>query len=310
MEDKNKFEDEIDFKDLVKSPSRLFGWIFPYYFILFLIVGIYFVKHMNDASFNSVPPNHTDSLDINVDVAVKQGGVMPAVDLSIISNPSSDIIAKGKTLFTTTCSSCHGTEGKGDGAAAAALNPPPRNFHNAEGWTNGRDFNSIFKTLHDGVPGTGMIAYEYMSVEDRVAIIHFIRSLADFPPIDEPSIAKLDKTYELSKGVITPSNITLEMAANKISEENKLSTEAINNIVNKFNSNNDTHLVNLFNKYVSDKNKVFSILHRDFKTPDFKNIFISRLISAPIESGFKPSVSSLSRENLSKLYDVLINSIG
>ena len=32
---------------------------------------------------------------------------------------------KGKALFAQNCAACHGTAGKGDGAAAAALNPKP-----------------------------------------------------------------------------------------------------------------------------------------------------------------------------------------
>ncbi len=31
-------------------------------------------------------------------------------------------------IFQTLCSTCHGTDGKGDGAAAASLNPKPRNY--------------------------------------------------------------------------------------------------------------------------------------------------------------------------------------
>ncbi len=37
-------------------------------------------------------------------------------------------IAEGKKTFQTYCAACHGAAGKGDGAAAAALNPKPRNF--------------------------------------------------------------------------------------------------------------------------------------------------------------------------------------
>jgi mono/diheme cytochrome c family protein len=35
---------------------------------------------------------------------------------------------KGKALFDQSCAMCHGATGKGDGAAAAALNPKPRNL--------------------------------------------------------------------------------------------------------------------------------------------------------------------------------------
>lgn len=35
-------------------------------------------------------------------------------------------VEAGSQLYTTNCATCHGTEGMGDGPAAAALNPPPR----------------------------------------------------------------------------------------------------------------------------------------------------------------------------------------
>ncbi|MGI9559246.1 MAG: c-type cytochrome [Thermodesulfobacteriota bacterium] len=38
---------------------------------------------------------------------------------------------KGAASFATLCASCHGAAGKGDGIAAAALNPKPRDLSNA-----------------------------------------------------------------------------------------------------------------------------------------------------------------------------------
>lgn len=35
---------------------------------------------------------------------------------------------KGKDIYTKSCASCHGPAGKGDGVAAAALNPKPTNL--------------------------------------------------------------------------------------------------------------------------------------------------------------------------------------
>ena len=58
------------------------------------------------------------------------------------------LLAKGKTIYNGigACASCHGPEGKGDGAASAALNPKPRSF--AAG-----DF--VYDPDKDGKKGTG-----------------------------------------------------------------------------------------------------------------------------------------------------------
>ena len=36
--------------------------------------------------------------------------------------------AEAKTIFTTRCATCHGTDGKGKGPASITLNPKPRNY--------------------------------------------------------------------------------------------------------------------------------------------------------------------------------------
>jgi mono/diheme cytochrome c family protein len=41
---------------------------------------------------------------------------------------AADPAAEAKNIFSTRCVTCHGASGKGDGAAAAALNPKPRDY--------------------------------------------------------------------------------------------------------------------------------------------------------------------------------------
>ena len=48
-----------------------------------------------------------------------------------IKNPfanRADITEKGKVLFNSLCVPCHGSLGKGDGVAAVAINPRPKNL--------------------------------------------------------------------------------------------------------------------------------------------------------------------------------------
>jgi mono/diheme cytochrome c family protein len=45
-----------------------------------------------------------------------------------------DPAAAGKKHYDMLCTACHGPAGAGDGAAAAALNPKPRNFQDAAFW--------------------------------------------------------------------------------------------------------------------------------------------------------------------------------
>ncbi len=306
--DNKKIETELEFKELIKSPTRLFGLIYPYFFFLFLIVGIYFVKHLTNLTFNEVPPVLTDSLYTRQlpDVEVKKGGVKAAVDLLIITNSSADIISKGKELFGKNCTACHGADGKGDGAAAAALNPKPRNFHKLTGWTNGTKFSDIYKTIQEGVPGTGMSSYDFIPVGDRIAITQYIRSLAKYPVVTKNEVAELDKKYNLSKGEYTPSNITLEMATKKILEEKGLAKKNIKDIIAKLNSYQDNEAFSLLNNYVSNKERAIAIFSRDFSKNGNVNKFISRVIASPMESGFKTSITRLSVDKIEKIYNLLV----
>ncbi len=45
------------------------------------------------------------------------------------------------------------------------------------------DFSSIYKTLQEGIAGGAMIAYEFIPIEDRIAIIHYVRTFADYPKL-------------------------------------------------------------------------------------------------------------------------------
>jgi caa(3)-type oxidase subunit IV len=98
-----------------------------------------------------------------------------------ISTPA--LVARGKELFAVNCVSCHGTEGYGDGPAAAAINPHPRNFHQDKDWVNGRKPTDVFKTLKTGVPGSMMASFATLPSDDRWALDAYVLSLGPKPPV-------------------------------------------------------------------------------------------------------------------------------
>lgn len=60
-------------------------------------------------------------------------------------------------VFTTRCVPCHGSSGKGDGPAAAALNPKPRNYTDAE-WQKTVTDDQLKKTILYGGAAVGKSA--------------------------------------------------------------------------------------------------------------------------------------------------------
>ena len=121
-----------------------------------------------------VLPKYVDTIYVPKDLAFVKGSITPPVDVNKEVNPTPEMIAKGKTLFSTTCTSCHGPEGYGDGVAGATLNPKPRNFHELTGWKNGPKIASMYKTLQEGIPGSAMASFSILPPEDRFNTIHYL----------------------------------------------------------------------------------------------------------------------------------------
>jgi len=108
------------------------------------------------------------------------------VNVAELMKPTPELIAKGKSLFDVNCASCHGSKGFGDGPAAAALNPKPRNFHEGY-WKYGGGIARVVQTISTGSPGTAMAAFTNIPLEDRFAIAHYERSFAPKQEEDKPA---------------------------------------------------------------------------------------------------------------------------
>ncbi len=59
-----------------------------------------------------------------------------------------------REIFNSRCSACHGTDGKGDGPGAAALNPKPRNYTDKT-WQSSVTDEQIKKTILYGGAAVG-----------------------------------------------------------------------------------------------------------------------------------------------------------
>ena len=91
---------------------------------------------------------------------------------------SPDTVEKGKALYAGKggCVNCHGKSGMGDGPAAAALNPSPRNFHHRGFWKH-RTEGEIFWVIKHGSPGTAMIGFKgTLSDEEIWTIIRYLHT--------------------------------------------------------------------------------------------------------------------------------------
>ena len=87
----------------------------------------------------------------------------------------------GRRVYSERCSACHGDGGGGDGPAAAALVPRPRNFHDAAFWRERKpeDLKTIVK---HGKPGTMMPGFEGVLSDAEIdAALTRVRRFAPVP---------------------------------------------------------------------------------------------------------------------------------
>lgn len=83
--------------------------------------------------------------------------------------------SKAKKIFETSCVSCHGPQGKGDGPDGVDLDPRPANFHDMERAPIVSPF-AAFNTIRLGVPGTGMLAHSELSDEEVWSLAFYVNT--------------------------------------------------------------------------------------------------------------------------------------
>lgn len=96
-------------------------------------------------------------------------------------------IAAGEKVFKAYCATCHGAKGKGDGPAAAGLNPKPLDFsvgafkYDADGNGTKGEVEDIMAIVHDGAAKHGgsplMTAWPMIKPDQLRAVAEYVKSL-------------------------------------------------------------------------------------------------------------------------------------
>lgn len=290
-------------KKFSSEPGRVFGLVYPYILTLIVILGFFYVMHMNDSARQKVMPAMPDST-VQKDLQVVQAKTIPPVDLTKASVTSPDLIAKGEAIYINSCSSCHNEQGDGKGPASTGLNPPPRNFTSKSGWKNGQKVTEIFKTLQDGIPGSAMIAYELLTPEQKICLAHYIRAtFIPDPPKDAPDdFTALDQLYGLSKGKEIPAQIPVTQAENIILSENDVKTQQFTLVMGMLSQSSSDEAGRLFNRITTNKARAVSALTVDLSWKGSEQAFINFVTQNVNQNGFSGSVFNLKREEWDILY--------
>ena len=84
----------------------------------------------------------------------------------------------GAKLYAERCSGCHGDQGGGDGPAAAALVPRPKNFHEL----GGKSVDELRVIVKKGKPGTMMPPFDGVLSDAEIdAVVRHVQHFAAAP---------------------------------------------------------------------------------------------------------------------------------
>lgn len=91
-------------------------------------------------------------------------------------------LEEGKKIFEINCVACHGAEGRGDGAAAAALNPKPRNFTDVA-YMRARPVATLRQVITEGGQSVGlspvMVGWKASLNEEQIeSVLKYVQSFS------------------------------------------------------------------------------------------------------------------------------------
>jgi mono/diheme cytochrome c family protein len=93
----------------------------------------------------------------------------------------SALAADGAAIYASQCAFCHGVSGKGDGPAAVALKPPPRDLSTAEYWKSVNP-EMLAIIIANGKPGTAMLPFrDRLTAEEIAALVEHLKKFKPAP---------------------------------------------------------------------------------------------------------------------------------
>ncbi|MCX7545743.1 cytochrome c/FTR1 family iron permease [Marinicella gelatinilytica] len=134
-------------------------------------------KSLQNAVENQVDESAIKSLAQSI-----RGSLVTVYGIPVLPKAAPNMAHAAK-LYQTTCASCHGITGRGDGPAAVGMEPAPTDFSEVARY-DGRSMLGLYTTITQGVDGTGMMAYEgALSETERWALAFYVGQKAVTEPV-------------------------------------------------------------------------------------------------------------------------------
>ena len=231
------------------------------------------------------------------------GKATPGLDLASMLTVSPSVLAHGKQLSDVSCVMCHGATGKGDGAAAPALTPRPRDFSKAQGWVVGYTMADIYAVLSDGVKGTGMPAFDALTPQDRFAVAHYVQSLGSFDHHDNQAedIKQIDARYHLGEGPLLPSKVAVPTVMNHMEAE-----YAAPAAVTMPPASDRSMPAELRRRLIADPARAAEVLSETLDWRKDVGVFARVAMAGSPSNGFRPAVAALNTAQWQAFHDELV----
>jgi mono/diheme cytochrome c family protein len=289
-----------------ENPGTLFGILYPYILIIVVIIGLYYVANVGTVEINKIPAVVPDTTKLT-DLAVVPARTVPPVNIFKMKVATPELLQKGKELYTTVCASCHNETGAGGGPASVGLNPAPRNFTSPDGWKNGRTLSAMYTTLEEGISGSAMISYNFLTPEERISVIQFIRTqFMQNPPEDtDEELAALNQIYNLSSGMEIPAQIPVSAAIEIIINEADQKIKMMNAVLVEIENDKSNQVEKLFDDVTDNNHLAVSALLNSDEWKTSESSFIDFLRLNVNQNGFNGRIFNLSDSEWNELYNYL-----
>ncbi|MGA8350240.1 MAG: cbb3-type cytochrome c oxidase subunit II, partial [Isosphaeraceae bacterium] len=122
----------------------------------------------------------------------RTAGKAPVWDTTLAVGEGERFARRGAEVFARNCAGCHGPEGRGNGPAAVALTPVPRNLTTAR-FSDRR----LSESLWNGVRGSSMPPWNDLTTGDLRGLVAYLGTLAPKEPPPELTGAERAMAREL-----------------------------------------------------------------------------------------------------------------